>query len=212
MSTEITLRRDTAANWTSNNPTLAAGEIGIESDTGLRKSGDGSTAWTSLKYLPASITDMWGFPSIDYDEDNTVPQRDTVPSSALGNISTWQIANGVNTVLVGELRSVPIGWTTADLHIILVTVNTTASGNVRMSAFMQKLSAALAYSAEGPGATNYSVTGGASGTFTDVTLASGLTVPADGWWAPRAYFERGNAGDTFGSVINVVGYYLERAS
>jgi len=29
----LQLRRDTAANWTTNNPTLAAGEIGIETDT-----------------------------------------------------------------------------------------------------------------------------------------------------------------------------------
>jgi hypothetical protein len=44
-------RRDTAANWTTANPTLLAGEIGIESDTGYWKVGDGSTAWTSLAYL-----------------------------------------------------------------------------------------------------------------------------------------------------------------
>jgi hypothetical protein len=43
-------RRDTAANWTSNNPTLAAGEIGFESDTYQFKIGDGSTAWSSLSY------------------------------------------------------------------------------------------------------------------------------------------------------------------
>jgi hypothetical protein len=47
----IKLRRDTAANWTSNNPTLAAGEIGVETDTGKFKIGDGSTAWTSLAYI-----------------------------------------------------------------------------------------------------------------------------------------------------------------
>lgn len=44
---------DTAANLTSDNPTLAAGELGIESDTGKIKIGDGSTAWTSLNYLTA---------------------------------------------------------------------------------------------------------------------------------------------------------------
>jgi hypothetical protein len=43
-------RRDTAANWTSNNPTLAAGELGLETDTGLIKIGTGSTAWTALAY------------------------------------------------------------------------------------------------------------------------------------------------------------------
>jgi len=43
-------RRDTAANWTGANPTLLAGEIGIESDTNKIKIGTGSTAWTSLSY------------------------------------------------------------------------------------------------------------------------------------------------------------------
>jgi len=46
----LQLRRDTAANWTTNNPTLAAGEIGIETDTLKFKIGDGSTAWTALAY------------------------------------------------------------------------------------------------------------------------------------------------------------------
>lgn len=46
----IQIRRDTAANWTSVNPTLAAGEQGFETDTGKFKIGTGSTAWTSLLY------------------------------------------------------------------------------------------------------------------------------------------------------------------
>jgi hypothetical protein len=55
MAVQIQLRRDTAANWTSANPTLAAGEFAIETDTDKYKIGDGSTAWTSLGYssLPA---------------------------------------------------------------------------------------------------------------------------------------------------------------
>lgn len=47
----IQLKRDTAANFTSNNPTLAAGQPGFETDTGKLKIGDGSTAWTSLGYF-----------------------------------------------------------------------------------------------------------------------------------------------------------------
>ena len=51
MAVQIQVRRDTAANWTSNDPTLAAGEIGFETDTNKIKLGDGATAWTSLAYL-----------------------------------------------------------------------------------------------------------------------------------------------------------------
>jgi hypothetical protein len=46
----LQLRRDTAANWTSANPTLAEGEIGIETDTGQFKIGNGSDAWDDLIY------------------------------------------------------------------------------------------------------------------------------------------------------------------
>ena len=53
VQTQIQMRRDTAANWTSTNPTLASGEWGFETDTGLTKIGNGSTAWTSLNYSSA---------------------------------------------------------------------------------------------------------------------------------------------------------------
>lgn len=43
-------RRDTAAAWTSANPTLADGELGLETDTGKFKIGNGATAWNSLAY------------------------------------------------------------------------------------------------------------------------------------------------------------------
>jgi hypothetical protein len=50
VQTQLQQRRGTAASWTSTNPTLAAGEIGFESDTGKFKIGTGSTAWASLAY------------------------------------------------------------------------------------------------------------------------------------------------------------------
>lgn len=48
--TAIQLRRGTAAQWTSANPVLSAGEQGWESDTNKVKIGNGSTAWASLPY------------------------------------------------------------------------------------------------------------------------------------------------------------------
>lgn len=50
MTARLQNRRDTAANWTANNPTLAAGELGLETDTSKYKIGDGATAWNSLAY------------------------------------------------------------------------------------------------------------------------------------------------------------------
>lgn len=56
--TTIQVRRGTAASWTSTNPTLAAGEVGFETDTGKFKIGTGSTVWTGLGYatvLPSNF-------------------------------------------------------------------------------------------------------------------------------------------------------------
>jgi hypothetical protein len=50
MAVQIQLRNGTAAQWTSANPTLAVGEIGVETDTNRFKVGTGSTAWNSLAY------------------------------------------------------------------------------------------------------------------------------------------------------------------
>ena len=50
MAVQIQFRRGLAADWTTADPTLAAGEFAIETDTDFYKIGDGATAWTSLGY------------------------------------------------------------------------------------------------------------------------------------------------------------------
>ena len=60
VSARIKCKIDTAANWTTNDPVLLNGEMGVESDTHFFKVGDGVTAWTSLNYMTspggASVT------------------------------------------------------------------------------------------------------------------------------------------------------------
>ena len=55
MTTQLQIRNDTAANWTSSNPTLLAGEIGFETDTKKLKIGSGVAAWTALSYAPSGV-------------------------------------------------------------------------------------------------------------------------------------------------------------
>jgi len=50
MAIQIQFRRGTAQEWTSVNPILAEGEMGIETDTNLFKIGNGNSTWTSLAY------------------------------------------------------------------------------------------------------------------------------------------------------------------
>lgn len=55
MADRIRIRRDTAANWASANPTLLLGEAGWETDTGKVKFGNGTSAWNSLTYAARSF-------------------------------------------------------------------------------------------------------------------------------------------------------------
>ncbi len=75
MSVNIQLRRGTAAAWTSANPTLAAGEPGLETDTGKFKWGDGTTAWNSLAYIGATI---------DWAEDGDIAAVGTAAAANAG--------------------------------------------------------------------------------------------------------------------------------
>ena len=59
MAVQIQLRRDTSTNWTSANPTLALGELGLETDGYKYKIGEGATAWTSLGYAELAGTDVF---------------------------------------------------------------------------------------------------------------------------------------------------------
>lgn len=53
LNSKVTLRNDTAANWSTVNPVLLRGEFGYEIDTRKFKLGDGTTAWNSLSYASA---------------------------------------------------------------------------------------------------------------------------------------------------------------
>lgn len=59
----IQLRGGTAAQAAAHNEILAAREIGVETDTGRFKVGDGVTAWNALPYNPATWADIIGKPA-----------------------------------------------------------------------------------------------------------------------------------------------------
>jgi hypothetical protein len=50
MAIKVQFRRGTAAQWTSANPLLAEGEMGVELDTGRFKVGNGVGLWNALPY------------------------------------------------------------------------------------------------------------------------------------------------------------------
>ena len=50
MAVKLQFRRDTAANWASNNPVLSQGELGLDTTNQRFKIGDGVTAWNSIDF------------------------------------------------------------------------------------------------------------------------------------------------------------------
>jgi hypothetical protein len=54
----IKLRRAAASRWTSINPTLLAGELGIDTTNNKVKIGTGSATWTALPYATLTPTEI----------------------------------------------------------------------------------------------------------------------------------------------------------
>ena len=55
IKTRILLRNDVATAWSTANPVLMKGEIGIETDTNKFKIGDGTSAWSALSYVGTQV-------------------------------------------------------------------------------------------------------------------------------------------------------------
>lgn len=125
MSVTIQLRRDSAANWVSVNPTLAAGELGFELDTGKFKIGNGFTAWNSQVYAGGGSIVVGEVPSGTLNGTNTTftTSHNYVP----GTIEVFR--NGLREHLsIGftEASANTIAFSTAPLSSDDVLVNYTA--------------------------------------------------------------------------------------
>lgn len=68
LNIRIQLRNDTAANWTTKNPLLLKGEMGVEIDTKKIKIGNGTDRWTALEYSGVDEDTIKGI--IDKNRDN----------------------------------------------------------------------------------------------------------------------------------------------
>lgn len=90
MSTvRIQVRRGVAADWTSVNPILAAGEMGYETDTNKFKFGNGTGAWSTLSY---GASDTPGVTEIAQDAINS--------ALTVGTGLTKTYNDGANTITV----------------------------------------------------------------------------------------------------------------
>jgi hypothetical protein len=106
----IQLKNGTAANWTSANPVLAQGEMGIESDTQRIKVGDGATDWNSLTYFSAvpSVQSALMTMSSDQTTGLTAGNKilfDTIEGNSLITISNNEfiLPNGYIYTFTGQI-------------------------------------------------------------------------------------------------------------
>lgn len=77
---QLQFRRGANTEWASANPTLAAGELGLETGTGQFKIGNGSTPWNSLGY--GGIVGPTGPTGDSQQTITTIPYSNTMNISA----------------------------------------------------------------------------------------------------------------------------------
>lgn len=126
----IKLRNDSVANWTTNNPVLQQGEVGISFDPNPTantyevnfKIGDGTTAWNSLSYM--------------------IPDPQTLPvpdgTSIVEDNNTWSIA-GYDEALADQFPvkndQDEIEWTSLPTHFADIDTMYAAYSTLGTAAF-----------------------------------------------------------------------------
>lgn len=113
MAERYKLRRDTDANWATNNPVLGEGEPGFVVDTGILKIGDGVTDWNTL----AGISSGGGssFPLVD---PNGGADYLTIDAAIADGVFEMALTEGVHDIPLGGIlldnslldRTKPIGF------------------------------------------------------------------------------------------------------
>jgi hypothetical protein len=180
VQTQIQVRRGTASSWTSTNPTLAAGELGFETDTSKFKIGTGSGTWTSLAYAGGGQNTLTTYQYTATSGQTTfsgVDSNGNTLSYTVGNIQVY--LNGVLLVNTAEYTATSgtsivlgTGAVTGDSLTVTSLGAFTVSSDIPKSTLTAKGSIVTATAGSTPA--NLSV--GANGTVltADSAEASGL--------------------------------------
>ena len=131
---------DKRANWAALDPTLNAGEMGIESDTGYEKVGDGIQPWSKLHYIGSP--GYWGEFACDSGQSTTAdtPTAISFPITTSGSDGV-EIINGTELtvrhpgIYVFEvlLQLQNDDTQIHDVHFWLRKNNNDSSGNIPLS-------------------------------------------------------------------------------
>lgn len=158
MAIRIQLRRDTAANWVSVNPTLLNGEIGIETDTLKFKIGNGNR-WNTISSYAFKIGEADGIATLNSEGKIPLSQLPTTLSivadinAAFASMTTSDITEG-NNLYFTDARAVAavaeeISQEVAQIITAIatakseaVTISTTDATNKAAAAQLNAISAA----------------------------------------------------------------------
>jgi hypothetical protein len=128
MANIIKLRRDTAANWTSVNPVLNEGELGLDLTNDKIKIGDGSSTWSGLPYAfdtPSEVTTK---------ANNAQSAAESTAAGALstheGDTSTHGVATVAGLSESQTLTNKTIDGNSNTLTVLNGQTTATASANV----------------------------------------------------------------------------------
>ncbi|QED11527.1 hydrolase [Arthrobacter phage Qui] len=122
--TVIQPRRGSAASWTTTNPILAIGEIGLESDTLKTKMGDGSTAWNSLPYEGADKAAVGHTHTVSQLTDATTIGKEILLDATAADVRAT-IGAGTSNLVIGTTGTTAMaGNKTFNFSEILGTIAT----------------------------------------------------------------------------------------
>ena len=127
----INLRRDSAADWTSEDPTMTAGEIGFETDTNRFKVGDGSTVWSSLEYF----VDETAIPTI------TTYTTGWVSAAAGLQNQNWTVTHGLTANISDLIINICISSDGTEANAIGLPQHTYSVSNHGMTIFQTSTAA-----------------------------------------------------------------------
>ena len=125
MANRIQLRRGNGNDWTTSNPILAQGELGVELDTGRIKIGDGVTSWSSLRYeRPVESIAPTG---------NTLVQRDANGDFSANIITATLTGNASTATRLSNSRQIQIAGD------VVATGNFDGSANLTLNSTLSDL-------------------------------------------------------------------------
>lgn len=189
--TQIQVRRGTAAQWTSANPTLSSGEWGFETDTNKVKIGDGTTAWASLAYKGAgTVTSVAGGTGIT---------GGTITSSGTLAIDTTVVAD-LTTAQTLTNKNLTSATNTFPTSVVTLTGTQTLTNKTLTSPIINTATTSSPVVISPEERTTVSATA-ATGTVNYDALTQGVlyyTTNASGNWTLNV---RGSSGDTLNSIL-----------